>query len=175
MYVPRRGLVNTREEIKDRRLPRAVRTDQTVDLALTNVHVELVHRDQTAEPYRRLVSAQDRSVSVAVGHLLQTSGVFICTPEPLDERSDLGRSQDSLRSNDHRQDQDQSKDDKPQVGEFECRRADLYVRELTQYLGQKRYDDRPEDRTRHRAHPADHDHDDDLERSDELKIVRVQE
>src|SRR5688572_5938122 len=145
--VARRRLIHAGQEIEDRGLARAVRADETVDLTLTNVHIQLVHRDKTAETNRGFVGYQDRCISVTVGHLFQTSGVLVSTSEPFDERADLGSSQNSLWTDDHRQDQDQRKDDKPQIGEFEGRSTDLNIRKLPQNFRQECDDNRSEDRT----------------------------
>src|SRR5215213_3207493 len=51
-------LVNAGEQVEDRRLACAVRTDETEDLAFLHGHVELVDRAEPAETDRRLVSLQ---------------------------------------------------------------------------------------------------------------------
>src|SRR5688572_21618953 len=117
--VARRRLVYASQEIEDRGLARAVRTDKTIDLTLANVHIELVHRDKTTETNRGLVGHQDRCFSVTVGHLFQTSGVLVSTPEPFDEGAELGRPQNPLRPDYHGKDQDQGKDNEPKIREFE--------------------------------------------------------
>ena len=57
-------LVNAGQQIEDRSLARAVRSDQAVDLAALDLHVQLVDGDQTAETNRGLRSAQ-RMLAVA--------------------------------------------------------------------------------------------------------------
>src|SRR6185369_9546014 len=53
-----RWLVDACEQIEDRRLARAVWTDETVDLTFLYGHVEFVDSAETAETDRRLISLQ---------------------------------------------------------------------------------------------------------------------
>ena len=57
-------LVDAGQQVEDRRLARAVRTDQTVDFALPDVHVQLVDGDETAEANRALSVREHDAVAV---------------------------------------------------------------------------------------------------------------
>ena len=58
---------------------------------------------------------------------------------------------------------------------MKCRRADLNFGKPAQKFRQQRNDDRAQNSARHRTHPADDDHNNNLERPYKLKIVGMEE
>src|SRR6185369_1942678 len=69
MNRPRSRLINSREQVEDRRLARAVWSDESVDLTFLHGHVEFVDCAQSAETNRCLVGLQNywRTVSAHRG------------------------------------------------------------------------------------------------------------